>query len=542
MLRASSLIPIALLLFGACEKSGARTQRPDDDRRAAGAAAPELDAAWMRGFLERFATDEMAGRFTLDPAAIDRAAKMIEDEYTALGVQPVGTSYRVPFDFQYGSTKERAHHVWIEAGGPAVAVAPEQIATVSTGSDAAVVGELALVGHGAPPKRKTATPVDPTARIAIALDHAAGATAPLTAEALDELIVRMQSAGMRALVLVDGDTIAPELARARETAADLRGLPVLSLGREAGAALVAKAGSSIEELRKLAAKGPLLRAVPTVRLSVAPRTKPKTEHAANVIAWIPGAVHPDQIVMVGAHYDHIGTTGLGLFCRPGEGGDDVCNGADDNGSGTAMVLAIARAIAKSDSKPQRSLVFVHFAAEELGLHGSRALAAALPKAKPFEAGKIVAMVNFDMVGRLGEAGLSVGGVGSSEAWMPLLDRIGTKGVPTIYERSVSSRSDQASFYELDIPVLFFFTGLHDDYHRADDELAKINYDGMAAIGETALELVVALAAGAELPFHAPEGDEGLVGRMPGSDERSVEKRVGLPEPKPASPPKPAPGQ
>ena len=118
--------------------------------------------------------------------------------------------------------------------------------------------------------------------------------------------------------------------------------------------------------------------------------------------------------------------------------------------------------------------------------------------------------------------------------MPLLDRIGTHGLPIVYERSVSARSDQASFYEHDVPVLFFFTGLHDDYHGPNDESDKVVHAAMQDIAALALDVVLALGDGADVPFTKPAKDgDGLVTRIPGTDEATVEKRVGLPGSSPA---------
>jgi Zn-dependent M28 family amino/carboxypeptidase len=113
-------------------------------------------------------------------------------------------------------------------------------------------------------------------------------------------------------------------------------------------------------------------------------------------------------------------------------------------------------------------VFTHFAGEELGVLGSKALA----EAPPFERKRVVAMLNLDMVGRLGPKGLAIGGLGSSDAWMPLLDKVGSAGIEILYEGSVATRSDHASFYRKDIPVLFFFTGVHSDYHRPGDHATR----------------------------------------------------------------------
>ena len=254
---------------------------------------------------------------------------------------------------------------------------------------------------------------------------------------------------------------------------------------------------------------------------------PVTRPLHNVLAYVPGTERPEEIVVVGAHYDHIGTTEKGM-CRPAkdDGGreDRICNGADDNASGTAMVLELARSFARA--KPRRSVVFAFFAGEELGLFGSKALADHPPEAPPFDGGRVVAMINLDMVGRLGPKGLAIGGVGSSSAWMPLLDEIGNEGLKILYERAVASRSDQANFYRHEIPVLFFFTGIHRDYHRVGDEADAINRPGMARIGRLVARTVWAVADGLDVPFTPPRTEaEGLVGGLPGSNPATVEKKV-----------------
>lgn len=136
------------------------------------------------------------------------------------------------------------------------------------------------------------------------------------------------------------------------------------------------------------------------------------------------------------------------------------------------------------------------------------------------------MVNLDMVGRLGEEGLAIGGVGSSDDWMPLLDELGSRGMSVVYERAINGRSDHASFYRNKIPVLFFFTGLHDDYHGPGDHFERINGEGMATIAQLVADLVDELADGHAIAYTTPRSaDEGEVMRMPGTDDASVEKRT-----------------
>jgi Zn-dependent M28 family amino/carboxypeptidase len=169
---------------------------------------------------------------------------------------------------------------------------------------------------------------------------------------------------------------------------------------------------------------------------------------------------------------------------------------------------------------------VAFAGEELGLWGSKALANKLPEVAPFSEGKIVAVVNLDMVGRLGPRGLAIGGLSSSAAWMPLLDEVGNAGIKVTYERSVANRGDHVPFYEKKIPVLFFFTHVHKDYHRAGDHADKINREGMARVGEIAAGVLEKLAAGYSVAFSPPRTEaEGLTGKLPGADPATIEKRV-----------------
>ncbi len=275
--------------------------------------------------------------------------------------------------------------------------------------------------------------------------------------------------------------------------------------------------------------------VPGLVATLGVELRPVEQAIPNVLGWLPGSDRPHEIVIVGAHYDHIGTDGEGrgqCHAREREDGtkDGICNGADDNASGTATVLEVARVLAASPEPPRRSVVFALFAGEELGLHGSRALAEEPPDAPPFRGGKVVAMINADMIGRLGEAGLAIGGVGSSPAWMGILDEIGDRGLPILYDRAVTTRSDHASFYRREIPVLFFFTQLHDDYHGPGDEADRINRDGLTRVAELVHAVVRKTADGRPVPFSAPRGpEEGLVPSLPGTDPRTVERRVNFPD-------------
>lgn len=201
---------------------------------------------------------------------------------------------------------------------------------------------------------------------------------------------------------------------------------------------------------------------------------------SNVAALLRGRdpVLRDQYVVIGAHLDHLGRAGGGALDP--HAGDAIRNGADDNASGSAVVMELARLLAAD--APRRSVLFVHFSGEELGLLGSQYFVEHLPV--PIE--NIVAMINFDMVGRLREDKLIVYGVSTAEEMQVLLDSANI--APRLDLRTVGDGfgpSDHSSFYAKGIPVLHLFTDLHDDYHRATDDVETLSIDGMARIAKYA---------------------------------------------------------
>lgn len=310
-------------------------------------------------------------------------------------------------------------------------------------------------------------------------------------------------------------------------------IPVFQLRWPAADQLVKGAGTPVSALQARIDRElqPASRRLEGVTAKMEATLEREGASVPNVLATIPGTDLADEVVLVGAHYDHIGTDEEGrghceAITGPEGTKDVICNGADDNASGTAMVLELARAMADAGIRPRRTVVFAHFAGEEIGLLGSEALASRPPETGPLADGRIVAMVNLDMVGRLGQQGLSVGGISSSDAWMPLLERAGTRGMPVLYERAITSRSDHAAFYSKQIPVLFFFTNVHEDYHRAGDEAEKINKKGMQSIAALVSSVLIDVAEGHSLPFRKPATPaEGLVGALPGTNPDTIQKRV-----------------
>jgi hypothetical protein len=208
----------------------------------------------------------------------------------------------------------------------------------------------------------------------------------------------------------------------------------------------------------------------------------------NVIGVLDGeGPHADEIVVVGAHYDHLGRGGFGSLMP---GSHEIHNGADDNASGTVSVLELARRFGHRGPAPAkklpRKLVFMTFSGEEEGLIGS----AYYVKNPVFPLNKTIAMINLDMVGRLKDDKLTVYGVGTSPHWEKLLKKLAPEHqLHLILKPEGFGPSDQSSFYGKKIPVLHFFTGTHPDYHRPGDKWQKINITGMDRVVDLIEQIV-----------------------------------------------------
>jgi hypothetical protein len=194
----------------------------------------------------------------------------------------------------------------------------------------------------------------------------------------------------------------------------------------------------------------------------------------------------NQTVILGAHYDHLGHGGFGSLDPDSTG--LVHNGADDNASGAAALIQVAARLAASP--PARTVVFIAFSGEELGLLGS----AHYVKQPIYPLAGTLAMVNLDMVGRLRNGRLIVYGARSAKEFPPLLDSLNWyAGFDLKAQGDGYGPSDHSSFYAAKRPVLHIFTDLHEDYHRTTDDWQKVNYDGLKRVADFSLGLVTALA-------------------------------------------------
>ncbi len=216
-------------------------------------------------------------------------------------------------------------------------------------------------------------------------------------------------------------------------------------------------------------------------------------NSQNVAAFIDNQA--EYTIVIGAHYDHLG---LGydhnsLDANP-EG--KIHNGADDNASGTAGVIELARYFAKNGVRENHNFLFLCFSGEELGLIGSKKFT----ETPTIDLSKVSFMVNMDMIGRLNpEKRIMVGGVGTAPDFVPTVNNL--KGDLTIKLDSAGiGPSDHTSFYLKNIPVLFFFTGQHSDYHKPSDDTEKINFGGEKDLLGFAIRVIESLDKKPKLAF------------------------------------------
>jgi Iap family predicted aminopeptidase len=235
-----------------------------------------------------------------------------------------------------------------------------------------------------------------------------------------------------------------------------------------------------------------IRKIKTAECSLSVEIDRTISKPANVIGWIDNK--SDKTVVIGAHYDHVGITkGRGTGSEK-----QIHNGADDNASGTAALLELARWSVNNESL-KYNYIFIAFSAEEKGLFGSKAFCSL----KWVNNDNILYMLNMDMVGRLGCQGdtLSILGVSSSPVWEPQIDKIEHPDFSIKKINGAPPFSDHAPFLKKGIPVIYFTSGLHPDYHTPKDDAELINYSGMAEIVAYIRLFMRAAEALPAIPFH-----------------------------------------
>jgi hypothetical protein len=433
------------------------------------------------------ADDALEGREVGSPGA-RCAAEYIAERFGELGLEPAGAhgSYFQSFPVRTGAELGPENGLTI-SGQPHV-LGKDWIPLGFSATDSAEA-PLAYAGHGLSRPRNLEDRVvhlDVTGKIMVVEwgDPQAAQGGGLRADPHFKATVAAGRDAAGILVLLPDGMDLPTL---DEETRSILSIPAAAVGADMADAVrrAARAGEAVD-----------------LRTDV----RPATSEARNVMALLPGTAPTlrSEIVIVGAHFDHLGLGGEGSMSPDAR---TVHNGADDNASGTAGLLHIAEAMTRGP-RPARSVLFIAFTGEEKGLWGSAHFVAN----PTVDLSRAVAMLNLDMVGRMVDDAVAVFGTGTAEQWETLADESNASlDRPLVlgYSPDGYGPSDHASFAGEGIPVLHFFTNTHSDYHRPEDDWVKINGEGIERVSQLTAEIAGRLAGlgGAEARTLTPVKQE-----------------------------------
>ena len=311
-------------------------------------------------------------------------------------------------------------------------------------------------------------------------------------------ILSAKDRGAIGVILVAGEAFDPDdellFTNRKEPSA---GLPVIRVKQQVVNDFLEGSGQTVNKLESAFSSGSSNGFALSSTVSIETDVVSKIAHTHNVLGLLNGKNGKDgPLLVIGAHYDHLGMGGAGSGSRVP---DTVAThyGADDNASGVAAIIEMAGELASQSDLLDCSILFIAFAGEEMGLLGSKYYV----NNPLFPLEKVKTMINLDMVGRLKEDNkIGAGGTGSALQFDSLISSVQTNGIQISSSPEGYGPSDHASFYGADIPVLYFSTGAHIDYHTPDDNVEKINYEGIIAVTSIIHDIVLDLASDMEITY------------------------------------------
>ena len=439
---------------------------------------------------------------------LTRAAHMLEQHYRKLGLKPAGTnSYFQPFPVITGAKlRSGKNRISVQDGSEKRELNLNQdFVPFSFSSSETIAAPVVFAGFGATAEEfgyDDYAGLDVKDKIVLALRYEPALFAEksgnqgMTRHAqLITKAINARNHGAKALILVNGklgDGEEDLLTRFGSVSGpENTGIVLVQLKNEIADRWLKSSGKDLAEVQgqiNHLGKPQSFALADTLHVSLDVDIETTRATVNNVLAFLPGK--SDEYVIIGAHYDHLGRGNYDSLA-PSQIGQ-IHPGADDNASGTAGVLELARIFAPLKGQLPRGILFASFAGEELGLLGS----AHWVQAPTLPIDKAVAMLNMDMIGRIKDDKVYIGGVGTGSTLKSDVEQAdANSGFKIEYSPGGYSASDHTSFVSKHIPVLFFFSGLHSDYHKPSDTWEKINAPSAAklvdVVGKTALELATA---------------------------------------------------
>jgi hypothetical protein len=473
--------------------------QPTAAQAALAQAEQTITATAVRDRIAFLASDEMRGRDTPSPE-LERAAEWMADEFRGMGLRPAGDagSFVQRWPFRQGVMHPADARLVVESprGLPALAYAQDFFAFPAARDS--VAGTPVFLGPV--DRRADGFPADVADRIAVVT---------IGVQPGNELLMAPRAAaeaGARGVVFVMHPLhTAPVIAQIAANVAELGfevPIPTFGVRYDQAQGLFRAARLDPAMLADTAHARAVVLAGTSLRMAAPLR---RTEHPVpNVAAVLPGtdAALRDEYVVLSAHFDHVGVG------QPDARGDSIYNGADDNASGTAVMMEVARALIAlpEEQRPRRSVMFLGVSGEEKGLLGSRWFAQ--NPTVPID--RIVANINMDMVGR--NAPTELIAIGQEYTSLgPLAERVAREN-PQLRLRLMPDpdpaeqaffRSDHVSFMQQDIPAIFLTTWLHEDYHRPSDTVDRIDADKAARVARFVFRLTHEVADAPERPHWLP---------------------------------------
>ena len=463
-----------------------------------GDKSPKITSGEVTDHIKYLASDELAGRFP-GTDGDKLTVEYIVNEFEEYGITPAGEDgYLQPFDYISEIKLGKDNSLSI-GNGELIKGSGEEFTTLYLSANGTAQGNIVFVGYGinAPELNyNDYAGIDLKGKIALMLMYSPGYNNPhdnpfSKYERLRIKCAAAKEQGAAGIIVVKGpESGEDELVKLRMSGpGETMDIPVMNVKRSyveyiftnSKKMTLSEVQKNIDSLRtpmSFESGGGMAQ----LKADLV-RIKALTN---NVIGKIEGKdpVLKNEYIVIRAHMDHLGD-GLKYGSLHDSHVAEIHNGADDNASGVAGILELAQYYSTKKKDLKRSIIFMTFSGEEAGLIGS----AYFTKSELMKKYNVVSMINLDMVGRLTDNKLTIGGTGTSSIWQGLLDSLNkTYNFTAAYNKDGYGPSDHASFYGKDIPVLFFFTGLHKDYHKPSDDWQLINADGEAKV----LNMVVSI--------------------------------------------------
>jgi hypothetical protein len=474
---------------------------------------PDITRTELYEHVKYLASDALEGRRAGSKGA-DLAVQYIVREFASYGLTPKGDNgtFLQTFEFVSGVKLGPANSLSIKRNGTTALELNKDFRPLGFSSSESVEGDLVFAGYGISLPNKTYDDfdgIDVKGKILLLLRNAPPSDSTMNFSAIVGSLrykaTKAKELGAKAILFVTGpedDQNDQFIRLSYDQSTGNAGIVAIHLKREAADRLLKLEERDLADVQKgiNAARKPNSFPIRKVVLSIQTDVQPIRETTANAVGFLEGSdpLLKNEVIVIGAHYDHLGFGGEGSGSLSPDT-PEIHNGADDNASGTAGLLELAQAFGARKHELKRSILFLAFAAEELGLLGSAHYVAA--PTLPLE--RMAAMLNMDMIGRLNNRTLIVYGIGTSPGFEELVKKHNQDSTFIFkLNKDGFGPSDHASFYGKQIPVFHFFTDIHSDYHRPSDDFEKINAEGMEQVAKLVYAIASDLILAPEKPAYA----------------------------------------